>query len=96
MAFFSALCKIIAESGGPYVLQESEALAKGSINGFLSGKNNKRCKRMHEILSLAMEILHFESFLQKQDDQTDIEATPMHEIELLKSESNSKSEPSII
>ena len=63
LAFFSALGKIVAGSGGPYILQESEALAKGSINGFLSGKNYKRCKRMHEILSLSMEILHFKSFL---------------------------------
>ena len=42
--FFCALGKIIVESGG----FSSEALAKGSINGFLSGKNYKRCKRMHE------------------------------------------------
>ena len=38
MAFFSAIGKIIAESGGPHVLQESEALAKRSLQSFIHGK----------------------------------------------------------
>ena len=63
MAFFSALGKIIEESGGPHVLDECKVLAKGSINSFLRGKSYKRCKRMHELLALAFEILHFESYL---------------------------------
>ena len=68
MAFFSAIGKVIAESGGPYILQESEALAKGSIKSFITGKNYKRCKRLHEILSLAFEVLHFERFLSLESD----------------------------
>ena len=51
MAFFSALGKIIEESGGPHVLDECKVLAKGSINSFLRGKSCKRCKRMHELSS---------------------------------------------
>ena len=38
-------------------------MAKGSINSFLIGKSYKRCKRMHELLALVFEILHFESYL---------------------------------
>ena len=34
MAFFSALGKIIAESGGPHILNESEVLATGSLKSF--------------------------------------------------------------
>jgi len=34
LAFFSAIGKIVAESGGPSILQESEA--EGSLNGFIS------------------------------------------------------------
>ena len=44
LALFSAFGKIIAESGGPHVLTECEILAKGSVNGFIKGKNYKRCK----------------------------------------------------
>ena len=61
--FFSALGKIIEESGGPHILNECKVLAKGSTNSFLRGKRYKQCKRMHELLALAFEILHFESYL---------------------------------
>ena len=60
MALFSALGKIIV---GPHILGECKVLAKGSINSFLRGKSDKRCKRMHEPLALAFDILHFESYL---------------------------------
>ena len=50
--FFSALGKIIEESGGPHILEK-----------VLRGKSYKRCKRMHELLAIAFEILHFESRL---------------------------------
>ena len=57
MAFFSALGKIIKESSGPYLLEELNVLAKGSINSFLKEKSHK-CKRM-----LPFKIVHFESYL---------------------------------
>ena len=59
MALFSALGKIIEESGSPHILDECKVLAKGSINSFLRGKSYKRCNRMHDLLALAFEILHF-------------------------------------
>ena len=63
MAMLHAFGQFIAESGGPHILNECLVLAKGSTKSFQSGKSYKRCKRMHEILALAMERLHFESFL---------------------------------
>ena len=62
MAFFSALGKIIAESGGPHILNESEVLATGSLKSFHKGKNYNRCKKMHELLALALESVHYEEF----------------------------------
>ena len=64
LAFFSALGKLISESGAPYFLTESGIFQKGSLNGFLKGKHYNRCKKFHEYLSLSMECLHFESFLE--------------------------------
>ena len=63
MAFFAALGKVITESGGPHLLSECDILAKGSLQSFLAGTHYNRCKRLHEILSLAMEILHFQLFM---------------------------------
>ena len=68
LALFGAFGKVIAESGGTYILNESEVLASGSLKSFHKGKNYKRCKRMHELLALAMEVLHFKRFLKEEDD----------------------------
>ena len=67
MAFFSAIGKLVEESGGPHILNECDILAKGSIRSFNKGKNYKRCKRMHEILPLALQVLHFQSFLDSKE-----------------------------
>ena len=64
MAFFKAIGKIVEESGGPKMLTDSDVFAPGSLNGFLSGKHFNRCKRLHPILVLAFEILHFQSFME--------------------------------
>ena len=63
MAFFKALGKFIAESGGPSILVASETIASGSLKGFITGKLYNRCKRIHPLLAVAMEILHFKLFL---------------------------------
>ena len=75
MAFFKALGKLIDSSGGPEILTETEVLALGSLNGFLSGRHFNRCKRLHPILPLAFEMLHFQQFLNTYND-----------VDLLKSE----------
>ena len=58
---FKAIGSFIAESGGPYILNECLVLAAGSTKSFQSGRRYKRYKKLHEILSLAMETLHFGS-----------------------------------
>lgn len=67
MAFFKAVGKLIAESGGPDALTETEVIASGSLNGFISGKHFNRCKRVHPLLALALEILHLRAFLKTCD-----------------------------
>ena len=62
MSFFKALGRLINESGGPAIINESGVLAPGSLKGFLSGKNFNRCKRIHPMYALDLETLHlFES-----------------------------------
>ena len=64
MAFFKAIGKLVAESGGMAVLTETEVIAPGSLNGLVSGKHFNRCKRIHPLLALGFEVLHFQAFLQ--------------------------------
>ena len=71
MAFFASLGYLITESGGPQIQTDSEVLACGSLNGFLSGKHFNRCKRLHPLLSTALRILHFRSFLTQNDSLPD-------------------------
>ena len=71
LAYFAVLGHMLSESGGPQVLIDTEVLASGSLNGFLSGKHYNRCKRLHPILSLAIRTLHFEGFLDSQGEVPD-------------------------
>ena len=68
MAYFKALSKIISESGGPSLLQECQV----SIKSFLSGLSYNKCKRLHEILATAFEVMHFKTFLDLQEDKEEI------------------------
>ncbi|GBP80748.1 hypothetical protein EVAR_89325_1 [Eumeta japonica] len=65
MAYFKAIGKVISDCGLTNVKVESNLLANGSVNGFLDGKHFNRCKRLHPLVALGLEILHFESFLQE-------------------------------
>ena len=52
------------------MLSGCNVLAKESLRSFLSGKHYNRCKRLHEILSLSMEVLHVKFFMNSlSDDQ---------------------------
>ena len=79
MAFFNALGKFIADSGGPAVLISSEAIAGGSVKGFLTGKHYNRCKRIHPILAAAMESLLIREFL-SQSGNIDLQHDTKNEI----------------
>ena len=87
MSFFKVLGKYIEESGGSYILQESGILCKGSMNGFISGKSYNRGKRVHQILSVCMQILHFKEFLAQQSDEF-LYLTLQHEIAKFNAVSN--------
>lgn len=67
LSLFKAIGKFIDDSGGPYILRESSALAEGSLDAFLSGKHYNRCKRIHPIFAAALRKLHFEEFLKTLD-----------------------------
>ena len=64
MAFFNVLGKYIEESGGTYILVESGVIASNSVKNFLNLNSYNRRKRLHGLLSLTMEILHYDSFLE--------------------------------
>lgn len=66
MAYFSAVGFYIDGSGGDTIMLDSEVLASGSLQGFLSGKHFNRCKRLHPIMALAFQKLHFQRFLEDQ------------------------------
>ena len=67
-AYFTVLGKIISESGGPFLLQECQV----SIKPFLSGLSYDKCKRLHEILATAFDVMHFKTFLDIQQDKEEI------------------------
>ena len=56
------------------MLIETDVLATGSLNGFLSVKHFNRCKRLHPILGLALEILHFQVFIDSYDEKDELKA----------------------
>ncbi|XP_076672225.1 uncharacterized protein LOC143371161 [Andrena cerasifolii] len=64
MAYFKAIGKFIDNCGLSNIMVDTEMLASGSVNGLITGKHFNRCKRLHPLVSLAVEILHFESFME--------------------------------
>lgn len=64
MAYFKAVGKIIIDCGLSNIMVQSNLLASGSVNGFLEGKHFNRYKRLHPLMGLGLQILHFKSFLE--------------------------------
>lgn len=62
MCPFRAVWKIINESGLQEMLVEAEVLASRSVRGFIKCTNFNRCKRLHPILAMVLEMLHFRKF----------------------------------
>ena len=61
------LGKYLAESGGSHILNEIHVIETGSLKSFVSGKSYNRCKRYHQLLEAAMEILHAQAFIDQYD-----------------------------
>ena len=92
VAFLSAFGKIVSKPGALHLLNESLVLAAGSTNGFIKGKNYNRCKRIHELLSLAFEILHFQSYLAKIPNSDDVLDIIRSELNIIKKNQDSASQ----
>ena len=67
--FFSMFGKYLAESGGSHILNETHVIENGSLKSFLLGKSYNRCKRSHQLLEVAMEILHVQAFEDRYDEE---------------------------
>ncbi|GFW83425.1 hypothetical protein TNCV_2545231 [Trichonephila clavipes] len=52
---------------------ESEMLASGSVSSFIEGKHFNCCKRLHPIVALGLQIMHFRSFLTSKNIQISAE-----------------------
>ena len=65
MAYFNVLGYIIESSGCTDVLCSAEVLAQGSVRGFIAGKHFNRCRRIHPLFALSLQILHFKQFLRR-------------------------------
>lgn len=66
---FKVIGKFIDNCGLTNVMADSELLASGSINSFLAGKHFNRCKRLHPMMSLSLQILHFQKFLEETNEE---------------------------
>lgn len=64
LSFFKAVGKFINGNGLTNMLVNSGVLADGSVNTFLTGKHFNRCRKIHPILSLALQLLHIDKFLE--------------------------------
>lgn len=58
-AYFKSVGKFIADCGLMNVAVDTELLASGSVNSFLDGKHFNRCKRLHPLMALGLEIMNF-------------------------------------
>ena len=70
LAFFGAVGTYLADSGVEYLLNESGALAEGSVTGFMKGKFYNRCTRIHQILAAVLERELFSMFLKLMEEES--------------------------
>lgn len=67
MSQFKAIGKYIENCGLSNILIDSGLLASGSVNSFLMGKHFNRCKRLHPLMSVTIERMHFKFFTEKEN-----------------------------
>ena len=73
MEYFNAMWKYIAESGGPFILNESGVLASVSLTGFIKGKHYNRCKLIHMLFSAALQVLRLKEFVKLDEGNVTID-----------------------
>ena len=55
LAFISSIVFFIDGSGGDTIMLEREVLASDLLTGFLSGKHDNSCKRLHPLIAAAFQ-----------------------------------------
>lgn len=68
LAYFNAVGKFITDCRFMNVMIESGIIANGSVDSFISCKNFNRCKRLHPLMALGLEIFQFRFFLKNEKD----------------------------
>ena len=63
LAYYKGVGKFIEKSGVSNIMIDCEILAGGSLSGFITGKHYNRCHKLHTLLSLELQILHWRQFL---------------------------------
>ncbi|KAG5883482.1 hypothetical protein JTB14_038356 [Gonioctena quinquepunctata] len=69
LSYFKAVGKVIDDCGLSTIMVERELLASGSVSSFIDGKHFNRCKRLHPLIAVGLQILHFRSFLVRENVQ---------------------------
>ena len=59
MAFFHSIGSYIELSGGRSILLQAGIIASDLLRVFISSTHFNRCKRIHNIFAVAVEICHF-------------------------------------
>lgn len=67
ISYFKAVGKFIDNCGITNIMVNAEMLANGSVKSYIAEKHFNRCKRLHPIVSLCLQILHFDEFLNQQN-----------------------------
>lgn len=89
MAFFKGVGSFIDGCGLTNVLVEAGLIGTGSVATFLSGKHFNRCKRLHILCMLCLQMQEFKYFLEKKNIEVDenvqdylqtLQKKPMHDL----------------
>lgn len=72
LSYFKAIGKFVTDCGLMDIAVESQLIASGSVNGFHTGKHFNRCKCLHPMVALGLEIMFFEGFAEKNPEYNDL------------------------
>ena len=67
MAFFQAVGSFLDGCGLSTIMIEAGLIGSGSVNTFLNGKHFNRCKRLHIIVALALQMQELQYFVQEKN-----------------------------
>lgn len=58
LSYFKAIGKVIDDCWLSTIMVESGLLASGSVSSFIDGKHFNRCKRLHPLIAVGLQIVH--------------------------------------